>query len=348
MSPNYNIEKFNLEQNFSEYQALAVRMFGKVSYQANMDYLRWLYEQKEFKRDNCCLLLLVNKKIVGCICIMYLDWSVGPERVKVAIPHNLVVLPEFRKGVLGMLLTYKIISENQWMFIPGVSGKWAMFHERVLKMTKIPLVCYRKILRPLRGGIKIICSRILNIQVSGARFSRSEDYLCDCCKKIQFTTRPSVEIMQKIADILNYSSIGMIAPYWDLNQVYWRFFHPLGPKHMLLHFGFGDEVNDFMILSLGLRHDLNVGRIIEVVASSIGQLKILLQHAALVLRAHGGDVLLNYCANSQLNLWHRELNWQALPSGVSSYIWSRNQLIDSRKVMVSSACGDYGFEAIAR
>ena len=67
-----------------------------------------------------------------------------------------------------------------------------------------------------------------------------------------------------------------------------KFKVPLGPRHLLIYNELGFSLKDFLILSLGPKKGVTVGRVIEVVASSPDSLKKLMSIAESIIKYLGG------------------------------------------------------------
>ena len=330
------------------YTEFAEESWGKSCYQSSEKYLNWLYKENPCgnSSEEDFILGLAEGKVVGCIHKMRWVWKNKDQIEFIPNIHNLMVSEKYRKGWFGIkLLKQSLLGENHAL-IPGVPKNQGSLY-RFLKCQQVTSCWYRKILTPIKGALCLSLKKLLNYDAPNSFFTLSQfqnkKFQDD---PVQVTLEPDELTIQKIVSQLNKKPSETLSAYWTLEQFKWRFFHPLGPKHLLIYKDSEHTLEDFLILSLGPRRGLNVARVVEFEASSSQVLKHLMQVAERVIKIFGGHVLLVFCASQRLNEKLQELNLKLIKNSPNTYFAHKNSDVLFHSVAFTGSAGDFGFEAI--
>ncbi|MCK4774938.1 MAG: GNAT family N-acetyltransferase [Candidatus Krumholzibacteria bacterium] len=327
------------------YQAFAERMYGRESYQTSEAYINWLYRenphgpdlQKDFKVG-----VTDNERVVGCIHKMRLPWRVAGERVDVPAVHNLMVDPKYRKG-LGFMLTMASFGSERHALIPAVDGPLADAYDK-LGLQPIRVEWYRRVLKPLSGALQLTSRKLLG-RGGGPRWFEADDTESRCSDGCSVRVAPPKELIEQVSALTHQTHRGQTSPEWSVELVSWRFFHPEGPRHLLVYLTEADELSDFLILSLGPRRGVNVGRIVAASVRGASQLETLLRAGIRTLKNHGCVVLLTYCADPGLNEMFTRLGWNGMARTPRSFFYHQTKSARFESYALMGAAGDFGFEA---
>lgn len=336
------------EKYYKPYHEFASREWGNLCYQSSLNYIHWLYKENPCGGilENDFLLGINNGSVIACIHKMRLSWNLHGEIKTVPALHNLMVSEEFRHG-LGFTFLMRSVMGEDHALIPGV-GPFLAEAYRKLKYQHVNSCWYRKILTPVKGGMILGLKKIINYQVPGRYFSSTDvSGKKNSSSSIQLSFDPPDEIIGALLSILNQKPGDQVFPHWSVEQFKWRFFHPLGPRHLLIYCPSQDQIKDFIILSLGPRNGLNVGRIVEMDTSSKNRLKSMLQEAEKVLKRFGGHVLLIFSSNSRLNEMLRQLSYKPIKNPPETFFYHKRRKEIFDNPCLNGSAGDLGFEAIA-
>jgi hypothetical protein len=285
------------------YQAFAKKVWGNT-YQQQEAYIQWLYtENPTPTKPEDFTLATDNGQIIGVIHKMRLPWLINGEKVPVPALHNLIVDPKYRTGNGLFLITGSLKGELH-AFVPGVKPPLSQAYD-LLRCQLIPVHWYRKILSFIP-------------------------------KKLNFTpSTPDNTTLEKIATILNTASAGNPSPHWTKELVQWRFFHTLGPKHLLFL-----EGESLAIISLGKRKGFTTARLIE--SANVSQ--SLLQNIEKELRRLGVQVFLVFTLEQKLQTLLKKYTRLKAPPKTYIYHKDKKPFTDYR---FSASAGDFGLESIA-
>lgn len=333
------------EIHSTPYQEFARREWGAHCYQSSLNYINWLYKENPCggKLENDFQLGLNAGSIIACMHKMRLNWSVHGEIKTIPALHNLIVSEEFRHG-LGFTFLMRSVMGEDHALIPGVAPFLSEAYKK-LKYQQVNTCWYRKVLTPIRGGLILGLKKLFDYNIEPRYFSAS-DFSEKQNTLIQLTCDPSEEVMASIVSQLNQKPSDDVFPHWSVDQLKWRFFHPMGPRHVLIYLPSKDQVKDFVILSLGPRNGLNVGRVIEMEASSKDNLKSMLQETERVLKKFGGHVLLMFSSSSRLNGMLKEVGYQPIKNPPETFFYHKKRRELFNNPTLNGSAGDQGFEAI--
>ena len=300
------------------------KSFGANSYQANPNYLTWLYDENPngpsiptgwIARDE-------TGTIVGCIHTMHL--TAGNQETVILSLQNLIVDEEYRGGV-GMLLVKRALKNAGIAIFPGVANDLAETY-RAIRYEEVSTFWGRMPLRPLRVLFGLGMAKL---GVQRALPQKLLTHLQD--------NRPTRDQISELSNRLANRPGNHID--WTPETVAWRFFSDTGPKHLL----FMDPSNPeaFCVVSVGMRRNVCVVRPIDF-GSNVEFLKSTLA----TLKADGAELCLAYGANDAARDTLQKLGVPELKNVTTSFVkrHSRCQLRDD--FGLSAASTDLGFESI--
>jgi len=319
------------------YAAFARTSFGAASYQAAPRYLHWLYECNPLSRGSTRDMWVAqadNAAVVGCIHTMRLNWiHRGQERVVPSL-HNTMMHPEYR-GVAGGMLILQAFKGEPHAFVPGAEGAVADALRR-MKFTVVTTSWSRRALRPLAGGIAYV-AHALGYSPAGIRLARDLP-----AGGGEFVPKGQADLAGCVA-LANHSDTESMRPCWTPEAFFWRFFHPEGPRHVLLITGSTTNPDGYVIISLGLRKGLRLARIVDLQARSSEVRLKLLEQATVAARRQRMDLLLDHSVGVGQGSAPR---WSPYASPAQTLFYHRSAKEAPAAYSIPAAAGDYGFEAI--
>jgi hypothetical protein len=236
--------------------AFSAQWFGQGQYQASANYLRWLYDENAFSRDADCLVAKDDSdNIAGCIHIMRIEAAGETEPLMINSLQNLMIAERFRGGA-GLLLLRKAMKDADISIAPGVVGDLAKAYAE-LGYKKIDSFWGRKILRPIGIGRSLIVKKLLT-----AKQGKKLSSVTVQTHRLRVCYSPNDDQCENLSTLLKLrdSQRSDNPVLWTGQRVKWRFFHPYGPRHVLIQSNDNDE---FCIASVGVRHGYLVGRPLE-------------------------------------------------------------------------------------
>jgi len=338
------IRWIGFEERFREkYVAFARECYGSTAYQASEKYLTWLYETNPTPGGGWRDFLIGvsdDVEVVGCLHKMRLPWCIDAEVVSVPALHNLFVKPAYRKGIDWLVAA---LAGERHAYVPGSAGALARFYHG-LGFQPIPTEWYCKSIRPLSGFMRLALHRVLGQEVKG-RLPFLDFGWCRGGTTFHVTTVPCSETLCAIAGLWNRAADGRVAPRWTGELLAWRFFHPRGPRHVLIHDGTADQPTCFLLFSVGPRRKLLVARLLGMYGASHAATSALLRCAKHVIRRCGAHVIIAPLADSRLTQQLRLCGWRGKHDRIQSFFYHQSGKTFS-DFCLTGAAGDHGFEAI--
>ena len=259
------------KQHEAGYLEFARANFGPDAYQASPEYLAWLYDPaRPLRCADAGMLLALDStsRIVGCIHVLTMTWRTQGNVVEVPALHNAMVAPAHRQGVGGLLIMQSF-QGRACAFVPGAVDPLAAAYRRI-GFVAVPTewrakwlhpfsaVWRRLLFRSLRRGRPVVGDGI-EMPAATARQENTRSW------------RPTLtNDLQDIVALANRSwdLPAAFVQYWTEELFFWRFFHPLGPRHWLVTIREGARLAGYMVVSLGCRGGLAVARGVEWRAES--------------------------------------------------------------------------------
>ena len=329
---------------FAKYQVFACDNFGQEAYQGTEGYIRWLYDENPCTvRGETGMVVAVTDEdnaVVGCLHTMQLEWRIHGRVHAVPTVHDIMVSEDHRTG-LGAMLLMKSIGDTRYAFVAGATPPFTAVY-RELGWHKMRVSWYRRILTPLRTAMQLLAGRT-GVGRSPAIYFQDVSIGSGGWT---WTTCPGNGTLECVAHRLNRRGENKVAPTWTTKQLYWRFFHPFGPRHLMIYRGGDAEIEDFCILSLGPRKGLALARVVEIAARSQKDLADLLDEIDKCIREFGAHALSIYCGSRELNIMYESLGWKNMTTSPDSYFFSNNSMAATTEYSTNGSAADIGFEAI--
>lgn len=311
--------------------------FDASSYQASERYMHWLYAANPFDKSPAGLVLLSEETIVGVIHVMVLPGRAQTEALVIHSLQNLIVDEEFRAGT-GQLLVKKALREADIGVFPGVAEPLARTY-RVMRYAETKSFWGRRMLDPKGVALGLLLERLgwsraslglerrLRLAPEKERLIISADPTDDRCNQIAKAL---------IARDCNFSTVRID---WSPELIRWRFFSPDGPRHVLI-----EEVelpDQFCIVSLGMRHNVHVARIVEMSALIDD---CFLKRVIVQLRRMKAELLLTYtCAKATAEMY-AAAGIRPIARAPTSFVTNKRR--DRDAFHLTAGATDFGFEAI--
>ena len=327
------------------YRHFARKCFGEQAYQSNKNYIAWLYQENLLSRqeDDFLIGVLEDGRVIGCLHKMRLNWNYRGNIVEVPAFHNYMVDPDFRHAA-GFFLLMKALSNEQHALMPGTGRVTSEIYEK-LGFQEAKTSWYLKILRPIHGAFIMSARKFLS-RPFRARYFDSPRLEETSSSGFSVTLSPTDDLLEPLVGAMNSHEPEVAAPLWTVEQLKWRFFHSLGPRHLLIYEDSPRTIRSFAILSLGPRRGLNLGRIVELNAASVDSLRQLLHQVVAVTRESQGHVLQFLSADQKTNDWLALIGWKSRRSHAKSYFYHKIKNQRFEHYSFNSNAGDFGFEAI--
>ena len=153
-------------------------------------------------------------------------------------------------------------------------------------------------------------------------------------------------MLDQLAGSMNSKDSQVISPWWNTEQLKWRFFHPFGPRHILIYERFSETIKNFAIVSLGPHRGINLARILVLQSSSIESLKYLIENINRVIKLNGGHMVQFFCADKEFNIEFARIDWRSMKNSPDTYFYHLNKNHNFVHYSFTGSAGDFGFEGI--
>jgi hypothetical protein len=328
----------------TNYSQFALKEWGGNAYQASPNYIDWLYQANPLRTMSTDFLIVISKEnvVVGCIHKLRMSWLFGQQQIEMPTIHNLVVA-ESHRARFGLPLILRALRADEYGIVPGTAPPQSEIFEK-LKCQSIPVTWHRKVLKPFTGSARILLQKL------GKKFSPnflSPMLQLNLSNNVHITTQPSETLLAQVAKVLmQRAQQHHLVPFWDAKQLAWRFFHAKGPTHALIYQTTAHAELDFIIVSLGPRHQLTVARIVELAISQTNHFSILVRTAERFAKQYGAHVFLAYIPQSNIDHLFAEQGWRKInPVPAKTFFYQRSKGICFDSYCMSAGTIDYGFEA---
>lgn len=267
--------------------AFTARTYGPDAHQASADLYRWYYDANPHRTagEHAVVAVAGNGEVVGLANRLFMRWNVHGPIVTIPGISDLVTDPAHRQGGLGLRLAMRAVQGLEHAFVNGSNPNSSPLF-RGLKYQELTGAYWgRALLAPLRAGWRYGLHR-----VSGVRPGRPPSFRTKIPAGYNATTTPDDDLLDLLATFLNNAPAN-VKLHWTTEGLRWRFFHPLGPRHVLLFStGGAGALTAAMLLSMGTRLGLLTARPIAYRCDD-GAFPGLLGAALTLCRANGIDVL---------------------------------------------------------
>lgn len=341
------------------YLRFAAAMFGPRESPSDPAYLEWLYRAHPAGASLADLIVgVVRGEVIACIHQLKLPWHLEGATEVVTAPHNLMVHPQFRRGI-GLRLILAAFQGARHALASGVSGRLAEGYAR-LGLEPLDMRWYRQVLRPwsslARWGLARAAGALrLNALAQPDNFVRepprsvasliSPSGLRGFPGDIEVQVDPPADVLERTSRALNERLAGRPGPWWTADLLRWRCFHPGGPLHFLLQIA--DRPESQAIFSFGPRRGLAVGRLVAHTAPDARQLHALLVAGRELLRRLGAHLWLAAAADPVVHDAAPRAGLRRLRREPKAFFHHRSRAVRFEPACVQAIATDIGFEALA-
>lgn len=313
------------------------RSFGPASYQALAGYTDWLYGQNPMQVSAPAAILAKSEggAIVGCIHAMALSSKQDDRPIRIQSLQNLILDNEYRTGH-GMLLVKRSLKNADVTIFPGVAEPLAKAY-RVMKYPELDTFWGRKVLRPVSAALSLARGKIGQIRPA---LAISADRIKEATVAgLRVCSRPNMAVLSDLCSALaeRDEREKRTTVNWTPEALNWRFFSPDGPSHILV---LSEKREDFCIVSIGIRHNVSVARLVEYnAASKAGFLASVL----VLVRNLGVETSLAFGSGpNDIRILH-DLGFSGKAQGNTSFVVSKVKL--SPAFGLTAGATDIGFES---
>jgi hypothetical protein len=335
--------------NYAAYAAFANRAWGDGCYQASRSYLSWLYEVERtpMPRPDDFLVALSSGAVVGCMHKMRVLWKSEGRLVEVPALHNWIVDEQFRSGV-GLVLLTKAMRSDRHAYISSAAGDLATLY-RKLKCQEVQACWYRKVLRPIAGALRLGLHRLTKYERTTTRVPQRLAHMAkrSGAGDVELVTHPTDSDLARLCVSLDAGAGAATRPHWTPDSLRWRFFHPLGPSHLLFRLrDVGTSANEFALVAIGIRQGLTAARLVELQLGPPERARLLLAGLLRLLKKLGTHVLLAYSAHPTVNARLRDAGWSPLADAQPSFLYHAPRELPFSSLAFNGSAADFGFEAM--
>jgi hypothetical protein len=324
----------------------AKQEFGSNSYQGRQGYLRWLYEEAPHSAGlSDAKVAVANGKVVGCFHTMKLPWTVSARTEIVASPHNLMVAPAYRTGIGFALIAETFRHKHVLQMGAGVSVQ-AIYEK--MGSRPIPTHRGRAILNPLTAPVVALFHR-----AAPSVLDRATKFACTLVNGLRtpggwlrVDSAPTDTMLSEVADRLVGGAEGRTHVAWTPELMRWRFFSPIGPRHLLVSHHARGEADAIAIVSLGFHRSLSVVRIVEWWAPEDRDARSLATGLRVLLNALGANMWLGLTSDSKTADQWRSAGFRPVPAPPKEYELHRPRDLSFGPISFCGGAGDVGFEAL--
>lgn len=338
-APELRVVRYDA-QRYDAYATFANACWGRGCYQASPRYLSWLLSapRDPAAHPDDVLLAMAGERVVGCIQRLRVPWRTEQgEMETVTALHNWAVDEAYRKGV-GLLLLTRAMRGDPHAFISSAVGELGLVY-RKLRCQEVQASWYRKVLRPIRGGLRLAVARVSGV-VRDASTIRLQFAKASRAAGWRGTLEPTPG---DVALMVNGTAdqAASTRPAWSEDSFRWRFLHPDGPLHA---FAFPSD-HEFMALAFELRMGLAIARIIEMQIEASAARRTV-RTLWKVLRRSGVDVLLTYSADPRVNEALHASGWRPRAKAQPSFFHHARGKAPFAKLAFNGSGADFGFETM--
>lgn len=328
-----------------KYHKFSEKAWGKSAYQASSSYFTWMYDNNPSghkKPEDFLVLKDASDDIIGCIHKLRQPWLVHGEKLDIPATHNFYVLEAYRG--CGAQLQFEAFKAEAGIFVPGCNEKMGSVYRKFKnRYQEIEACWYRKPLKPISGFAKYIKNKYLPKAIAQFKLVVPLAY-----QDVKYSTGPDPLLLEQLLNTYNtYTQDFAIKQYYDAVWFNWRFFHPAGPRHILVYRANAQGLTDFMVVSVGQHCGLRVARIIEA-AFRPESFPLLHQAVLHLLRLNQVDMLAIFSADPHLNASLQNIGYYPIKKHPLTFVYYHNKQHASKSYRINAAAGDFGLDAIRR
>ncbi len=324
----------------------ARRIYGTHSHQAKEAYYRWSGANPAHPAATAAhavVAITATGEVVGLVNRIPMTWLVDGKPQVIPGIGDLSVDEEHRKGGLGLRLIMQSTRGSEHAFVNGSNPNSSPLF-RGLKYQEITGAFWgRALLAPVSTSWRYGLYRLTRI---GPRPPGPVHAMVH--GRFAVTTTPDDALLGRIAGYLNLAPAATKLQ-WTVDTLRWRFFHPLGPHHLLIHSADRDNTPEaVMVLSIGSRRGLRIGRILAHRCDTEKAFGELLGAAKAIGKTGGVDVLAGFTfAPSEARVM-RAAGLHGIRNPPATFFFHKRRIEEPlfQDVLVQGAASDLGLEGI--
>ncbi|MGB3525241.1 MAG: hypothetical protein WBB32_04675 [Flavobacteriales bacterium] len=323
-------------------------VYGAHSHQANPEYYQWAYTENPNCPDGLDSMVIACDeagRVVGTMNRLLMEWEVEGERMVIPALGDFAVDIAHRMGGLGLRMALSSTKGVEHAFVNGSNPHSSPLF-RALKYQELKGgKWFRKVYNPLRASRKYLWHRMGG--------SPRPTHLLLAEQKIEglhASASPNDLLLSGLADLLNSANC-TVKLHWTADSVWWRFFHPSGPRHIVLYNSAPDgSPTNALLVSVGQRMGLNVCRLIAHQCSDTAQFPHLLRSVMALLRRSGTDAFMAFTFNAKEadDLLAAGMREQKDPPATFFHHRRQTNAMAPHEVLVQGAASDLGMEAMPK
>ncbi len=325
--------------------AFAAKEYGPRTHQARAAFYQWAYAENPNATDGMDhMVLAVDEvgRVVGFVNRLPISWEVHGERMVIPAIGDFAVDPNHRRGGVGMRLALRSTSDLGHAFINGSNPNSSPLFRSLKYQEFGGASWHRAILHPVRGALRHARHRFMDASPPGHRFLTAKPM------GAFFTSaRPDAALLEKLAVFLN-DDPAPVKPFWTPGTVAWRFFHPLGPQHLLIHPApVNGSLRGAMLVSAGVHRGLNVCRLVAYRCPIAGQFQEMITVALAIARASGIDAFSAFTFDAAEAAVLTRAGMKPLRQVPGAFFFHKRRG-DAEKfhgVLIQGAASDFGLES---
>lgn len=302
--------------------------FGAEGYQQHRRYLDWLYDANPAARGLAdCLVARQGEAVVGCMHRMMLPLA-GPEAPGlIGVLHNHFVTEAVRSGP-GVLLLRRATKNVDAAFAPGVQAPLDEVYRR-LGFVQVPGWWLMRVLDPVGGAIRVARTRLTGDRPLRVDVERLRRRFSD----LVITPAPDDAAIGLLCEAMRGAGRDRPSVDWSPALVRWRYFHPQGPRHLLITPRDGGGI---AVIAPGVRRGLATARLMELTDPADSAFT---KRATAVMRAAGAALALCFTTTPGMAELLQQQGWRVRGNRTFSF------RTDGPAPDLTAAASDVGFEA---
>jgi hypothetical protein len=256
-----------------------------------------------------------------------------------------MVAPEYRTGI-GFALIAETFRHKHVLEMGAGSSVQAIYEKMGSRL--IPTYRGRSILNPLTAPVVALLHR-----AAPSVLDRATKFACTLMNglrtpggRLRAESAPTETLLSEVAERLVGGAGGRAHVAWTAELMRWRFFSPIGPRHLLVSHHARGEADAVAIVSLGFHRSLSVARIVEWWAPEDRAARSLAASLRVLLSALGTNMWLGLTSDSKSAEQWRSAGFRPVPTPPKEYELHRPRDLSFGPMSFCGGAGDVGFEAL--
>lgn len=325
----------------------AQRTYGAHAHQARANHLEWSYVQNPHAPDGLGHMLVARTeegRVAGFVNRFLVDWQVHDRTVAIPAITDLAVDEQDRQGGLGLRLVMSAVKGVEHAFVNGSNAHSSPLF-RGLKYQEVPGGWWmRRVLAPLRGGTRLLLHKTLGqVPVTSGFLTTAE-----LASGVRLHDRPDDALLAQVVTLF-HTDPAPIKLHWTIEGLRWRFFHPLGPRHLMLSTTTSSgALSSVMLMAAGMQRGIQVCRPVAFRCPDPAHFELLLGTAMRHAKRHGVDacIAFTFDPNEARAMQRLGLARQPVTPATFFHHARRGMPFDPQELRIQGAASDIGFTAI--